>query len=163
MSNLARAEMRVRALVIAHILGILLMNSYDTEIYILATTAICSLSTLNWSWIDHSFSTVFGETYELNLPFGMSSKLSHGRCWVKSPACARKSLHSTETPPFGPSVDVHYRAWIRFQQTRKMIACATLHSLINCTVNLTGSMVNLDSSAPWAPYLCEFFFFVSAL
>ena len=34
---------------IARILGILLMNSWDTQIYFLATTIICSLSTLNWS------------------------------------------------------------------------------------------------------------------
>ena len=32
---------------IARILGILLMNSWDTYIYFLATTIICSLSTLN--------------------------------------------------------------------------------------------------------------------
>ena len=37
---------------IAHILGILLMNSYNTDIF-LATTIICSLSTLN---LLHSFS-----------------------------------------------------------------------------------------------------------
>ena len=33
---------------IAHILGILLMNSYNTDIF-LATTIICSLSTLNYN------------------------------------------------------------------------------------------------------------------
>ena len=33
---------------IAHILGILLMNSYNTDIF-LATTVICSLSTLNYN------------------------------------------------------------------------------------------------------------------
>ena len=32
---------------IVRILGILLMNSWDTEIYFLATTIICSLSFLN--------------------------------------------------------------------------------------------------------------------
>ena len=32
---------------IAHNLGILLMNSYNTDIYFLASTIICSLSTLN--------------------------------------------------------------------------------------------------------------------
>ena len=32
---------------IAHILGILLMNSYDNKVYFLAATIICSLSTLN--------------------------------------------------------------------------------------------------------------------
>ena len=31
---------------IAHILGILLMNSYNTDIFFLATTIICSLSAL---------------------------------------------------------------------------------------------------------------------
>ena len=32
---------------IAHILGILLMNSYDRYVYFLAPAIICSLSTLN--------------------------------------------------------------------------------------------------------------------
>ena len=35
-----------------HILGILLMNSYDTEIF-LVTTIICSLSTLNYHFVGH--------------------------------------------------------------------------------------------------------------
>ena len=39
---------------IAHILGILLRNSYDTQICFLATTAICSLSTLNHRYSGHS-------------------------------------------------------------------------------------------------------------
>ena len=40
---------------IARILGILLMNSWDTYIYFLATTIICSLSTLNWTqWRNES-------------------------------------------------------------------------------------------------------------
>ena len=43
---------------IALILGIQLMNSSDTEIYFLATTIICSLSTLNLNIISNF--AVFG-------------------------------------------------------------------------------------------------------
>ena len=35
---------------IAHILGMLTMNIYDTQIYFLAATIICSLPTLNRTW-----------------------------------------------------------------------------------------------------------------
>ena len=46
-SDLRILLMEPKSIVELHTLGLLLMNSWDTKIYFLATTIICSLSTLN--------------------------------------------------------------------------------------------------------------------